>query len=143
MHWNRCIVSKVTAILMNGWILPTGWVASGRVCPAACAVCSRLVFLLFHFLLSFCWVPRHWLETRSRYHNSCLFACLLVIPSPPKRLRDCVSMRMEWWNDGRMEIWNYGIMVWLIAKMMEWWNKEMIEWWNAGMKELWNEGIME
>ena len=29
--------SKVTAVLLNGWILPTGGVASGMVCPAACA----------------------------------------------------------------------------------------------------------
>ena len=36
-HLNRCIDSKVTAILLNWWILPTGGVASGRVCPAACA----------------------------------------------------------------------------------------------------------
>ena len=36
-HLNRCIGSKVTAILLNGWILPTGGAASGRVCPAACA----------------------------------------------------------------------------------------------------------
>ena len=36
-HPNRCIVSKVTAIWLNGWILPTGGVASGSVCPAACA----------------------------------------------------------------------------------------------------------
>ena len=36
-HQNRCIGSKVTAILLNGWILPTGGVALGRVCPAACA----------------------------------------------------------------------------------------------------------
>ena len=36
-HLNRCIGSKVTAILLNGWNLPTGGVASGRVCPAACA----------------------------------------------------------------------------------------------------------
>ena len=28
---NRCIGSKVTAILLNGWIMPTGGVASGRV----------------------------------------------------------------------------------------------------------------
>ena len=27
-HQNRCIGSKVTAILMNGWILPTDGVAS-------------------------------------------------------------------------------------------------------------------
>ena len=36
-HLNRCIGSKVTAIQLNGWIFPTGGVASGRVCPAACA----------------------------------------------------------------------------------------------------------
>ena len=28
---------EVTAILLNGLILPTGGVASGGVCPAACA----------------------------------------------------------------------------------------------------------
>ena len=36
-HLNRCIGSKVTALLRNGWILPTSGVASGRVCPAAYA----------------------------------------------------------------------------------------------------------
>ena len=36
-HLNRCISSKVKAILLNGWILHTGGFAPGRVCPAACA----------------------------------------------------------------------------------------------------------
>ena len=36
-HLNRFIGSKVTAICVNGGILPRGGVASGRVCPAACA----------------------------------------------------------------------------------------------------------
>ena len=36
-HLNCCIGSKVTALLLNGGILPTGEVASERVCPAACA----------------------------------------------------------------------------------------------------------
>ena len=36
-HLHRCIGIKVTAILLKGWILPTGGVASGRMCPAACA----------------------------------------------------------------------------------------------------------
>ena len=40
-YLNRCISSKVTAILLNGWILPTGGVPSGRVC--ACSLGSRLV----------------------------------------------------------------------------------------------------
>ena len=44
-HLNRCIGSKVTAILLNGWILPTGGAALGRVCPAACA--AGLLFLNF------------------------------------------------------------------------------------------------
>ena len=30
------------------------------------------------------------LGTLSRYHNSCLLACLLACPSPPKRLRDFI-----------------------------------------------------
>ena len=34
-HLNRCIGSKVTAILLNGYILPTGGVASVMVCLAA------------------------------------------------------------------------------------------------------------
>ena len=32
VHHNHCIGSKVTAILLNGSILPTGGVASGKVC---------------------------------------------------------------------------------------------------------------
>ena len=36
-HLNRCIGSKVTAILQFWVDLRTGVVASGRVCPAACA----------------------------------------------------------------------------------------------------------
>jgi hypothetical protein len=36
-HLNRCIGSKVKAILLNGWFLPTGGFASGRVYPATCA----------------------------------------------------------------------------------------------------------
>jgi hypothetical protein len=34
--------SKVTVILLKGWILPISGVASGRVC--ACSLRSRLVF---------------------------------------------------------------------------------------------------
>ena len=33
-HQNCCIGSKVMALLLNGLILPTGGVASGRVFPA-------------------------------------------------------------------------------------------------------------
>ena len=40
-YQNRSIGSKVTAILLNGWNLPTGGVALGRVC--ACSLRSRLV----------------------------------------------------------------------------------------------------
>ena len=46
-HLNHCIGSKVTAILLNGWILPTGGVASGRVCHAAYAAG---VFMFIHHL---------------------------------------------------------------------------------------------
>ena len=41
-HQIWCISSKVTAILLNGGILPIGGVALGRVCP--CSLCGRLVF---------------------------------------------------------------------------------------------------
>ena len=41
-HQNPISVSKVTAILLKGWILPIGGVAWGRVC--ACSLRSRLVF---------------------------------------------------------------------------------------------------
>ena len=34
-HLNRCIGSKVTVILLNGWILPTGGVVSGTTVLAA------------------------------------------------------------------------------------------------------------
>ena len=40
-HLNRFVGSKVTAILVNGGILPSGGVALGRVC--ACSLRSRLV----------------------------------------------------------------------------------------------------
>ena len=36
-HLNRFIGLKVAAILVNRGTLPTGLVALGRVCPAACA----------------------------------------------------------------------------------------------------------
>ena len=36
-HLNCSTGTQVMAILLNGWILTTGGVASGRVCPAACA----------------------------------------------------------------------------------------------------------
>ena len=36
-HLNRCIGTKVTAILLNGWILPNGGVAQ-----QACYRCNRL-----------------------------------------------------------------------------------------------------
>ena len=42
-HLNRFIVLKVTAILMNREILPSGGVASGRVC--ACSLRRRRVLL--------------------------------------------------------------------------------------------------
>ena len=41
-HPNRITVSRVTAILMNGWILPFHGVALGWVC--ACKLWSRLVW---------------------------------------------------------------------------------------------------
>ena len=40
-HLNRFIGSKVKAILVNGGILPSGGVESGRVC--VCSLRSRLV----------------------------------------------------------------------------------------------------
>ena len=40
-HQNPISGSKVTVILLKGWILPIGGVASGRVC--ACSLRSRLV----------------------------------------------------------------------------------------------------
>ena len=40
-HPNRITGSKVTAILLNGWILPIGGASSGRVC--SCSLRSRLV----------------------------------------------------------------------------------------------------
>ena len=45
-HQNHCIGSKVTAILMNGWILPTGGASWGRFC--VCSLRSRLVSLFLN-----------------------------------------------------------------------------------------------
>ena len=44
-HLNRFIGSKVTAIFVNGGILPSGGVASGRVC--ACSLRRRLVYSIY------------------------------------------------------------------------------------------------
>ena len=41
-HQNPFSGSKVTAILLKGWVWPIGGVASGRVC--ACSLRSRLVY---------------------------------------------------------------------------------------------------
>ena len=43
-HQNSIIGSKVTAILLNRWVLPVGGVALGKVC--ACSLRSRLVSLV-------------------------------------------------------------------------------------------------
>ena len=43
-HQNRCIGSKVTAILLNGWILPNAGASSERVC--SCSLRSRLVTII-------------------------------------------------------------------------------------------------
>ena len=48
-HPNRITGSKVTAILLNGWILPIGGASSGSVC--ACSLRSRLVYKATHFSL--------------------------------------------------------------------------------------------
>ena len=42
-HPNHITGLKVMAILLHGWILPIGGVASGRVC--ACILRSRLVII--------------------------------------------------------------------------------------------------
>ena len=42
-HLNFIFGSKVTAILLNGWILATGGASLGRVC--VCSLRSRLVFI--------------------------------------------------------------------------------------------------
>ena len=47
-HHNPISGSKVTAILLKGWILPIGGVALGRVC--ACSLRSRLVFIDAQFV---------------------------------------------------------------------------------------------
>ena len=41
-HQNPISGSKVTVILLRGWLLPIGGVALGRVC--ACSLRSKLVF---------------------------------------------------------------------------------------------------
>ena len=56
-HQNRCIGYKVTAILLNGWILPTVGASLGRVC--ACILRSRLVFVVLY-------MRQHYLKTISK-----------------------------------------------------------------------------
>ena len=47
-HQNTISGSNITVILLKGWILPIGGVASGRVC--ACSLRSRLVFCMISLL---------------------------------------------------------------------------------------------
>ena len=56
-HPNRCIGSKVTAILLNGWILLNGGVASGRVCSAAWAA-GLFVYLPIENCIKYIYVCR-------------------------------------------------------------------------------------
>ena len=51
-HPNRITGSTVTAIFLNGLILPISGASSGRVC--ACSLHSRLVFDLFNFFAQSC-----------------------------------------------------------------------------------------
>ena len=53
MHPNRITGSKVTAILLNGWILPTGGASLGRVC--AWSLHSRLVLHVLYSLIRTTW----------------------------------------------------------------------------------------
>ena len=50
-HQNRLVGSKVTAILMKGWILSIGGVALGRVC--VCSMLSRLVWFCQNLFFEF------------------------------------------------------------------------------------------
>ena len=47
-HQNPISGSTVKAILLKGWILPIGGVASGRVC--ACSLHGRLVLILYKYI---------------------------------------------------------------------------------------------
>ena len=51
VHQNCFIGLKVTVILMNGGILSSGGVASGRVCP--CSLRNRLVYHSYHIFFYF------------------------------------------------------------------------------------------
>ena len=48
-HQNSCIGLKVTVILMNGWILPTG--GANRYTKLENLACSQTVFLQFTFCI--------------------------------------------------------------------------------------------
>ena len=56
-HPNRITSSKVTAILLNGWILPIGGASSGRVCDSAPTAFAVGLFLVIHFGTSHTFVP--------------------------------------------------------------------------------------
>ena len=56
-HQNRITDTKVTAILLNGWILPIGETSSGRV--GSCSLRSRLVFFVSHLISLSYFISRH------------------------------------------------------------------------------------
>ena len=72
-HLNSCIGSKVTAILLNGWILPNGRFALGR----ACASClrSRLLFLsvppFYLLLIYYVWLKSTYRKSFNNHYVLC------------------------------------------------------------------------
>ena len=104
--------------------------------------------MLHHQISLFYQVPSYWGLSLYITILGCLFVCLLVIPSPPKRLQDLLltkfrSIWMEWWNDGMMEWWNYWMIEWWKDGIMEQWNDKIMEYWTDGIMELLDDGILE
>ena len=83
-HQNPVSGSKVTAILLKGWILPIGGLASRRVC--ACSLRSRLVFT---------WLPEllHWWGDGDMLLTTLSKLCLDVCKNIKKEI---ISLLFQW-----------------------------------------------
>ena len=85
-HW-----LKNTVILLNGWILPIGGVASERVCVCSLrsklfSVCSQLLFFWFYlpFLVCVGFICEIKLLLMSQT-NSCSFSCIFLLAKIARR----------------------------------------------------------
>ena len=91
-HQNHISGSKVTTILLKGWIWPIGGVASGRVCGCSLPACFLIIYI--------CFCPDCCLGCGAHlYRHICVCTCkrsLLILCSFVKLQYWSLVVRYEW-----------------------------------------------